>query len=114
MFIYQELDASTAFEIAKKFDDYNKVKFSQFKALFEFFESVLGDTPIEFYPIAWICDFRLYTYEEALKEYEVYSLDELEEKTLVIKGDDFVWIKAFQIVFIVLFNRKEKKQCVSK
>ena len=95
MFIYQELNASTAFEIAKKFDDYNKVKFSQFKALFEFFESVLGDTPMEFDPIGWICDLHLLTHEEALKEYDVSSLDELEDKTLLIHGDDFVWIQAF-------------------
>lgn len=95
MYIYKKLDASTAFGIAKKFDQYRNVNFNQFTALFEYFESVLDDTPIEFDPIAWICDYRLHTYEKALKEYGVSSLDELEEKITLIKGDDFVWVLAF-------------------
>ena len=95
-YIYEELNADRAFGYAKNFDQFKNTERNEFEVLFEYFEGLAEETgdPIEFDPIAWICDFGLFTEAEAVNDYSM-SLEELEEVTTVLKGDGFVWVQAF-------------------
>jgi hypothetical protein len=95
-YIYSVLDSDSAFDYAKVYDQFENVKRSEFKVLFDYMDqyAVEADKPLEFAPIAWICDFGLFTEAEAVNDYSM-SLEELEEVTTVLKGDGFVWVQAF-------------------
>lgn len=66
-------------------------------ALYQYLEDVEGedDKGVELDVIALCCDWREDTIEEALKDYELESIEELEEKTTVIrlKGDVVLWME---------------------
>ena len=57
------------------------------KALFDYLESYEEETesPIEFDPIGLVCEYTEYAnFEELQNDYDIESMEELEEKTTVI------------------------------
>jgi hypothetical protein len=95
-YIYDRLQGGQAFEIARRYSQYENVTHPEFIVLFEYYEQLAEDTgtPMEFDPIAWVCDFSLLEEEEALEEYEVDSIDELEEEHFVLRCPHAtVWVQ---------------------
>lgn len=68
-------------------DNFN---YSGLRALYDFLEQLGEDTgeAIELDVIAICCDFSQYTEEEALKAYDMESIEELQQNTTVIHCDD--------------------------
>ena len=89
MYIYEKYDYSL-FE--SRFKDYGRL--NQFpkglRDLFEYLESLAKDTgkSIELDVIGLCCEFTEDTIENVLKEYDLESLDDLTQETLVIDVDD--------------------------
>ena len=69
-------------------DEYATWSYDGAVAIYEYLEQISDDTgePIEFCKVAIRCDFHEYkTIDEALEEYQVETLEELQDETLAME-----------------------------